>query len=153
MINIIEQINTYPTENNFELNPKPKPNTKSIQTIIHEIEDIYDSQFHFAPKYDGLRKDLYFKVDDQKDQVIEYMVNNWREWQTLDISHITQVTSRPVLKDMQDLVRDTIFECFFNISNELEESVIIETLRLTLPENFDDLIFKKTAEPSRYGFI
>lgn len=151
MINIIEQINTYNTESNFELNPEP--NTKSIQTIIHEIEDIYDSQYHFAPKYDGLRMNLYFQVLDNKDQVLEYMVNNWRKWQTLDISHITQVTSKTVLKDMRDLVRDTIFECFFNIGNELEESVIMETLRLTLPENFDDLIFKKTAKPSPYGFI
>ena len=155
MTTITNQINTYPIESDIEYNIEfnSESNIKSIQDIIRDIESIYDSEYNFAPKYDGLRMNLYFQVNDNKNQVLEFMVNNWREWSTLDISHITHVTSKTVLKDMRDLVRDTIYECFVNIDDELEESEIMDKLRSKLPENFDDFIFKKTAKPSPYGFI
>ena len=129
----------------------------SIQEIITKINNKYDTleryKYMFTPKFDMKRQYQYTKLHrEHEDDIIQYMLDNWRQLETLSFKEFTN--SPTINKDLQDLLLESVYECFKDEKECLSDEEIQTKLEVKLIKNFDKLIFIRTANTSTaYGFI
>jgi hypothetical protein len=107
----------------------------------------------FTPKFDMKRQYQYTKLHrEHEDDIIQYMLDNWRQLETLCFKEFTN--SPTINKDLQDLLLESVHECFKDEKECLTDEEIKTKLAVKLVKKFDKLIFIRTANTSTaYGFI
>lgn len=142
------------------MNPKSltiETNNMSIQEIITKINNKYDTmeryKYRFTPKFDMTRQYQYTKLyREHEDDIIRHMLDNWRQLETLSFKTFTK--SNTINTDLQDLLLESVYECFKDEKECLSDAEIESKLAVKLVKNFDKLIFMRTANTSTaYGFI
>ena len=80
------------------------------------------------------------------------MLDNWRQLETLSFKTFTK--SNTINTDLQDLLLESVYECFKDEKECLSDAEIESKLAVKLVKNFDKLIFMRTSNTSTaYGFI
>jgi hypothetical protein len=110
-------------------------------------------------KYDKVRRNKYLMMQDKSEDIIRYMLDNWREINELSFTEFTDCDT--LNTDLQDLLMDTIDETFnsgtdedLNLTEDLTEEEIVSKLAPALTKKLNEMIFKRTAITSTpYGFI
>ena len=139
---------------------------KTLKEVLIHIGNIYNNisyKYEYMEKYNDrfgipdskVRRNKYLMMQDKTDDVIRYMLDNWREINKLSFKEFTDCDT--VNTDLQDLLVDTIDQTFNLESDEdlqLTEEEIVAKLAPALTKNLNDMIFKRTAITSTpYGFI
>ena len=139
---------------------------KTLKEVLIYISCIYNSisyKYEYMEKYNDrfgipdskVRRNKYLMMQDKTEDVIRYMLDNWREINKLSFKEFTDCDT--VNTDLQDLLVDTIDQTFNLESDEdlqLTEEEIVAKLAPALTKNLNDMIFKRTAITSTpYGFI
>ena len=139
---------------------------KTLKEVLIHIGCIYNSisyKYEYMEKYNDrfgipdskFRRNKYLMMQDKLEDVIRYMLDNWREINKLSFKEFTDCDT--VNTDLQDLLVDTIDQTFNLESDEdlnLTEEEIVAKLAPVLTKNLNDMIFKRTAITSTpYGFI
>ena len=139
---------------------------KTLKEVLIHIGNIYNNisyKYEYMEKYNDrfgipdskVRRNKYLMMQDKTEDVIRYMLDNWREINKLSFKEFTDCDT--VNTDLQDLLVDTIDQTFNLESDEdlqLTEEEIVAKLAPALTKNLNDMIFKRTAITSTpYGFI
>ena len=146
------------------INTDMKP--RLLKEVLINIKCIYNNisyKYEYMEKYNDrfgisdnkFRRNKYLMMQDKTEDVIRYMLDNWREIDKLSFTEFTDCDT--VNEDLQDLLMDTIDQTFnLETDEELQitEEEIVAKLAPALKKNLNDMIFKRTAITSTpYGFI
>lgn len=151
--------------NSVELTINTDMNLKTLKDVLIYIGCIYNSisyKYEYMEKYhdrfgipdNKARRKKYIMIQDKTEDVIRYMLDNWREINKLNFTDFTDCDT--LNEDLQDLLMDTINQ-LFNIETDedlqLTEEEIVAKLAPALTKNLNEMIFKRTTITSTpYGF-
>ena len=130
-----------------------------FNSISYKYEYMERYNDRLGIKYDKVRRNKYLMMQDKSEDIIRYMLDNWREINELSFTEFTDCDT--LNTDLQDLLMDTIDETFnsgtdedLNLTEELTEEEIVSKLAPALTKKLNEMIFKRTAITSTpYGFI
>ena len=130
-----------------------------FNSISYKYEYMERYNDRLGIKYDKVRRNKYLMMQDKSEDIIRYMLDNWREINELSFTEFTDCDT--LNTDLQDLLMDTIDETFnsgtdedLNLTEDLTEEEIVSKLAPALTKNLNEMIFKRTAITSTpYGFI
>jgi hypothetical protein len=110
------------------------------------------------PKYDASRMEQYFRLD--KDQIMQILLENCHNPNFYSDELMHPITNdEKILEDLRNLLINTIVEeyaelCEKNTHFALKKFLVQIQIKPLLSKNFDELIFKRTANTcTPYGFI
>lgn len=116
----------------------------------------------FAPRYDGYRMNKYIELNTKKEEIVNFLLENWKTPNYTNeklIEIITPITDNKIIDDLRNILIDSVFSAFYEKSKEtpeleLDEVTVKETLNPLIILNFENTIFKRTANYSTpYGFL
>ena len=130
-----------------------------FNSISYKYEYMERYNDRLGIKYDKVRRNKYLMMQDKSEDIIRYMLDNWREINELSFTEFTDCDT--LNTDLQDLLMDTIDETFnsgtdedLNLTEDLTEEEIVSKLAPALTKKLNEMIFKRTAITSTpYGFI
>jgi hypothetical protein len=120
----------------------------------------------FAPRYDGFRINTYFRVNTKKEEIINFLLENWKTPKysneklietLIDIKD--KISDSKILDDLRNVLIDSVLEAFYEKSKqtpdlEIYDAKVRQTLKPIIISNFENTIFRRTANYSTpYGFI
>ena len=116
----------------------------------------------FAPRYDGFRMNKYLQLNQKKEEIVNFLLENWKTPNYTNeklIEIITPITDNKILDDLRNVLIDSVITAFYEKNKqtpdfEIEDSNANKTLKPLILLNFENTIFKRTANFSTpYGFI
>jgi hypothetical protein len=121
----------------------------------------------FAPKYDGYRTKSYFELNTKKEEIIKFLLENWKTPnytnEKLSIIIAPVIPDSKILNDLRNILINSVISAFYEkykqdlnleIEIEIEDVEAKKILELLINENFDNIIFRRTANFSTpYGFL
>jgi hypothetical protein len=116
----------------------------------------------FAPRYDGFRMNKYLQLNQKKEEIVNFLLENWKTPNYTNeklIEIITPITDNKILDDLRNVLINSVFSAFYEKSKEtpeleIDEVTVKETLNPLIILNFENTIFKRTANYSTpYGFL
>lgn len=135
----------------------------TCQVKIADIMKIYlEFPPAFAPRYDGFRIHTYFRVNTKKEEIINFLLENWKTPKYSNeklIEIIDQISDSKILDDLRNVLIDSVLEAFYEKSKqtpdvEIDDVKARQTLKPIILSNFENTIFRRTANYSTpYGFI
>ena len=120
----------------------------------------------FAPRYDGFRMNKYFEINTKKEEIVNFLLENWKTpnypneklIETLNPIEETIKDSK-ILDDLRDVLIDSVLSAYYDKNKEtpdleIEDTKAKQTLKPIIISNFENTIFRRTANYSTpYGFI
>ena len=120
----------------------------------------------FAPRYDGFRMNKYFEINTKKDEIVNFLLENWKtpnypnEKLIENLNPIKDtITDNKILDDLRDVLIDSVLSAYYDKNKEtpdleIEDTKAKQTLKPIIISNFENTIFRRTANYSTpYGFI
>ena len=116
----------------------------------------------FAPRYEGFRMNKYLQLNQKKEEIVNFLLENWKTPNYTNeklIEIITPITDNKILDDLRNVLIDSVITAFYEKNKqtpdlEIEDSKANKTLKPFILSNFENTIFKRTANFSTpYGFI
>jgi hypothetical protein len=116
----------------------------------------------FAPRYDGFRMNKYLQLNQKKEEIVNFLLENWKTPNYTNeklIEIITPITDNKILDDLRNVLIDSVITAFYEKNKktpdlEIEDSNANKTLKPLILSNFENTIFKRTANYSTpYGFL
>ena len=130
---------------------------------MNDIMKAYlEFQPSFAPRYDGFRMNKYLQLNQKKEEIVNFLLENWKTPNYTNeklIEIITPITDNKILDDLRNVLIDSVITAFYEKNKqtpdfEIEDSNANKTLKPLILSNFENTIFKRTANFSTpYGFI
>ena len=116
----------------------------------------------FAPRYDAYRMNKYLQVNTKKEEIVNFLLENWKTPNYPNeklIEILTPITDSKILDDLRNVLIDSVFSAFYEKSKqtpdlEIEDTIAKQTLKPFIFSNIEKTIFRRTANYSTpYGFI
>lgn len=116
----------------------------------------------FAPRYDGFRMNKYFETNTKKEQIVNFLLENWKTPNYPNeklIEILNPITDSKILDDLRDVLIDSVLTAYYDKNKstpdlEIEDTKAKQTLKPIIISNFENIIFRRTANYSTpYGFI
>ena len=138
--------------------------TTSVNTSkMNDIMKLYlEFPPSFAPRYDGFRMNKYLQLNAKREEIINFLLENWKTPNYPNeklIEIIDPIKDKQILDDLRNVLIDSVFSEFYEQNKqtpdlEIEDSTAKQRLKPFILSNFDNTIFKRTANFSTpYGFI
>lgn len=138
-------------------------NTTKMNAIINIYLQFPSS---FAPRYDGFRMTKYLHVNTKKEEITNFLLENWKTPNYLNEKLIESlidiketITDSKILDDLREVLIDSVLSAFYENNKEtpdleIEDTKVRQTLKPLIISNFENTIFRRTANySSPYGFI
>ena len=116
----------------------------------------------FAPRYDAYRMNKYLQLNQKKEEIVNFLLENWKTPNYTNeklIELLTPITDSKILDDLRNVLIDSVFSAFYEQNKqtqdlEIEDSTAKQTLKPFIFSNLESTIFRRTANFSTpYGFI
>ncbi len=116
----------------------------------------------FAPRYDAFRMNKYIQLNQKKEEIVNFLLENWKTPNYTNeklIEIIDPITDNKILDDLRNVLIDSVISAYYEKSKEtpdfeIEDSKANKTLKPLILSNFENTIFRRTANFSTpYGFI
>lgn len=130
---------------------------------MNDIMKIYlEFPASFAPRYDAFRMNKYLQLNAKREEIINFLLENWKTPNYPNeklIVIIDPITDSKILDDLRNVLIDSVFSEFYEQNKqtpdlEIEDSKVKQRLKPFILSNFENTIFKRTANFSTpYGFI
>ena len=138
--------------------------TTSVNTSkMNDIMKLYlEFPPSFAPRYDGFRMNKYLQLNAKREEIINFLLENWKTPNYPNeklIEIIDPIKDKQILDDLRNVLIESVFSEFYEQNKqtpdlEIEDSTAKQRLKPFILSNFDNTIFKRTANFSTpYGFI
>lgn len=138
--------------------------TTSVNTSkMNDIMKLYlEFPPSFALRYDGFRMNKYLQLNAKREEIINFLLENWKTPNYPNeklIEIIDPIKDKQILDDLRNVLIDSVFSEFYEQNKqtpdlEIEDSTAKQRLKPFILSNFDNTIFKRTANFSTpYGFI
>jgi hypothetical protein len=132
-------------------------------TKMNDIMKIYlEFPPSFAPKYDAYRMKAYFQLNTKKEEIINFLLENWKTpnypIEKL-IEVINPITDPKILDDLRNVLINSVITAFYDKNKqtpdlEIDETTAKQILKPHILLNLENTIFRRTANFSTpYGFI
>ena len=134
-------------------------NTSKMNDIMKTYLEFPPS---FAPRYDAFRMNKYIQLNQKKEEIVNFLLENWKtpNYPNEKLTEIINpLTDSKILDDLRNVLIDSVFSEFYEQNKqtpdlEIEDSTAKQRLKPQMFSNFDNTIFKRTANYSTpYGFI
>ena len=137
--------------------------TQENTTKMNDIMKIYlEFAPSFAPKYDAYRMNAYFQLNTKKEEIINFLLENWKTpnypIEKL-IEVINPITDPKILDDLRNVLINSVITAFYDKNKqtpdlEIDETTAKQILKPHILLNLENTIFRRTANFSTpYGFI
>ena len=116
----------------------------------------------FAPRYDAYRMNKYLQLNQKKEEIVNFLLENWKTPNYTNeklIELLTPITDSKILDDLRNVLIDSVISAYYEKSKEtpnleIEDSTAKQTLKPFIFSNLESTIFRRTANFSTpYGFI
>ena len=116
----------------------------------------------FAPRYDAYRMNKYLQLNQKKEEIVNFLLENWKTPNYTNeklIEIITPITDSKILDDLRNVLIDSVINAFYEKNKqtpnlEIEDTKVKQTLKPFIMINLENTIFRRTANYSTaYGFI
>lgn len=134
-------------------------NTSKMNDIMKTYLEFPPS---FAPRYDAFRMNKYLQLNSKREEIVNFLLENWKtpNYPNEKLTEIINpLTDSKILDDLRNVLIDSVFSEFYEQNKqtpdlEIEDSTAKQRLKPQMFSNFDNTIFKRTANYSTpYGFI
>ena len=116
----------------------------------------------FAPRYDAFRMNKYLQLNSKREEIVNFLLENWKtpNYPNEKLTEIINpLTDSKILDDLRNVLIDSVISAYYEKSKEtpdfeIEDSKANKTLKPLILSNFENTIFRRTANFSTpYGFI
>jgi hypothetical protein len=116
----------------------------------------------FAPRYDAFRMNKYIQLNQEKEEIVNFLLENWKTPNYTNeklIEIIDPITDNKILDDLRNVLIDSVISAYYEKSKEtpdfeIEDTIAKQTLKPFIFSNLESIIFRRTANFSTpYGFL